>query len=159
MRDAISWVARECGAGSQATHMENVRRLHRLEIGMFERHIPLSLNRFAGGWDHRLCPLELHGRIPRVPPEFYGEGMGFGLKNLGTTFIRTVAKLFGEFLGKLIESYVNDMLVKSEEANHAEDMPAWFRIMRKCNLRLNPKKCTFSVRGGKFLGYMSPREG
>lgn len=31
---------------------------------------------------------------------------------------------------------------------------AYFKIMTKFNLRLNPKKCAFTVCGGKFMGYM-----
>lgn len=81
--------------------------------------------------------------------------MAFRLRNSGAAYIRMVAKLFVELLGKSMEAYVDDMLVKSrEEATHADDLSACFNIMTKFNLRLNPKKCAFVVCGGKFLGYM-----
>lgn len=86
--------------------------------------------------------------------------MAFGLKNSGATYTRMVAKLFGHLLGKNMEAYVDDMLVKSRvDSTHAEDLACCFEIMEKFNLRLNPKKCAFAVRGGKFLGYMVTQRG
>ncbi|VFQ82832.1 unnamed protein product [Cuscuta campestris] len=43
--------------------------------------------------------------------------------------------------------------------NHPADMRATFDIMAKYNLRLNPKKCVFAVRTGKFLGFMVTKRG
>lgn len=55
---------------------------------------------------------------------------------------------------------MDDMLVKSrEETSHVSDLAACFDIMTRFNLRLNPKKCAFVVRGGKYLGYMVTRRG
>lgn len=52
-------------------------------------------------------------------------------------------------------AYVDYMLVRSkEDQDHAADLSATFRVMERYNLRLNPKKCTFVVQGGKFLRYM-----
>ncbi|XP_019178800.1 PREDICTED: uncharacterized protein LOC109173935 [Ipomoea nil] len=57
-----------------------------------------------------------------------------------------------------MEAYVDDMIVKSRKAtSHVEDLREVFSIMKKFNLRLNPKKCTFAVDGGKFLGFMVTR--
>ncbi|XP_019172504.1 PREDICTED: aldehyde oxidase GLOX1-like [Ipomoea nil] len=81
--------------------------------------------------------------------------MPFGLKNAGATYTRMVARLIKDLIGKSMEAYVDDMLVKSrEETDHAKDLADCFSVMRKYNLRLNSKKCAFAVRGGKFLGYM-----
>ncbi|XP_019167690.1 PREDICTED: uncharacterized protein LOC109163402 [Ipomoea nil] len=86
--------------------------------------------------------------------------MPFGLKNAGATYTRMVAKLFKSVLGRNMEAYVDDMIVKSRKAtSHAEDLSEVFSIMKKFNLRLNPKKCTFAVDGGKFLGFMVTRNG
>ncbi|XP_019176175.1 PREDICTED: uncharacterized protein LOC109171578 [Ipomoea nil] len=86
--------------------------------------------------------------------------MSFGLKNAGATYTRMVAKLFKTVLGRNMEAYVDDMIVKSRKAtSHAEDLSEVFSIMKKFNLRLNPKKCTFAVDGGKFLGFMVTRNG
>ncbi|VFQ64914.1 unnamed protein product [Cuscuta campestris] len=43
--------------------------------------------------------------------------------------------------------------------NHPADMRATFDIMARYNLRLNPKKCIFAVRTGKFLGFMVTKRG
>ncbi|VFQ62021.1 unnamed protein product [Cuscuta campestris] len=64
-------------------------------------------------------------------------------------------KLFAPVLGRSMEAYVDDMIVKSKKATtHAKNFEGVFKIMERFNLRLNPKKCTFGVQGGKFLGHM-----
>ncbi|XP_019159996.1 PREDICTED: uncharacterized protein LOC109156598 [Ipomoea nil] len=86
--------------------------------------------------------------------------MPFGLKNAGATYTRMVAKLFKTVLRRNMEAYVDDMIVKSRNAtSHVEDLSEVFSIMKKFNLRLNPKKCTIAVDGGKFLGFMVTRNG
>ncbi|CAH9086678.1 unnamed protein product [Cuscuta epithymum] len=86
--------------------------------------------------------------------------MAFGLKNSGATYTRMVARVFQAVLGRTMEAYVDDMIVKSRKAStHADDLREIFAIMQKFNLRLNPKKCTFGVQGGRFLGYMVSRRG
>ncbi|XP_011083378.1 uncharacterized protein LOC105165921 [Sesamum indicum] len=70
--------------------------------------------------------------------------MPFGLKNAGATYQRFVNKMFGDLLGKSIEVYVDDMLVKSKRSqDHIEDLAQAFSIMRKYSMKLNPDKCTF----------------
>ncbi|KAL0292427.1 UNVERIFIED_CONTAM: hypothetical protein Sradi_6989800 [Sesamum radiatum] len=58
-----------------------------------------------------------------------------------------------------MEVYVDDMLVKSREEVHLKDLKHAFGIMRAYGMKLNPNKCTFGVRGGKFLGYMVSERG
>ena len=58
-------------------------------------------------------------------------------------------------MGKNIEDYIDDMVVKSKvEFKHVGDLGDIFEILRKHKLRLNASKCSFGVRLGKFLGYM-----
>ncbi|XP_019184851.1 PREDICTED: uncharacterized protein LOC109179827 [Ipomoea nil] len=84
--------------------------------------------------------------------------MAFGLKNSGATYTRMVAKVFKKVLGRNLQAYVDDMIVKSTEADlHIADLTEIFSIMRQFDLRLNPKKWTFEVHGGKFLGTWSQR--
>ncbi|CAH9083530.1 unnamed protein product [Cuscuta europaea] len=86
--------------------------------------------------------------------------MAFGLKKSGATYTRMVAKIFRTVLGRTMEAYVDDMIVKSRQAtSHADDLREIFEIMKEFRLRLNPKKCAFGVQGGKFLGYMVSRRG
>ncbi|CAH9082887.1 unnamed protein product [Cuscuta europaea] len=76
--------------------------------------------------------------------------MPFGLRNAMATFQRMIGILFKEVLGKIMEAYVDDILIKSKkkEADHVQDMEQVFTIMEGANMRLNPKKCAFAVRGG-----------
>ncbi|KAL2243755.1 UNVERIFIED_CONTAM: Retrovirus-related Pol polyprotein from transposon opus [Sesamum indicum] len=91
---------------------------------------------------------------------YYYNMMSFGLKNAGATYQRLVNKMFGDLLGKTMEVYVDDMLVKSKRSqDHIGDLAQAFNIMRTYSMKLNPDKCTFSVRGGKFRGYMVSERG
>ncbi|XP_022876923.1 uncharacterized protein LOC111395145 [Olea europaea var. sylvestris] len=79
--------------------------------------------------------------------------MPFGLKNAGATYQRLVNKIFTGLIGKTMEVYVDDMLVKSLEAeNHIVHLNNTFQILRRYRMRLNPLKCAFAVASGKFLG-------
>ncbi|KAL2240952.1 UNVERIFIED_CONTAM: Retrovirus-related Pol polyprotein from transposon opus [Sesamum indicum] len=81
--------------------------------------------------------------------------MTFSLKNTSATYQRLVNKMFSELIGKTMEVYMDDMLVKSKRSdNHLEHLKQAFAIMRAYGMKLNPDKCTFGVSGGKFLGYM-----
>ncbi|KAL2249921.1 UNVERIFIED_CONTAM: Retrovirus-related Pol polyprotein from transposon opus [Sesamum indicum] len=86
--------------------------------------------------------------------------MPFGLKNGGATYQRLVNKMFAQQIGKTMEVYVDDMLVKSQQPDeHLEHLKIAFAIMREHGMKLNPSKCTFGVAGGKFLGYMVSERG
>ena len=86
--------------------------------------------------------------------------MLFGLKNAGSTYQRMMTRMFELQLGKNIEIYINDMVVKSKMiSEHLGDLRAIFEILRKYKLRLNASKCSFSVGSGKFLGYMVTHRG
>ena len=81
--------------------------------------------------------------------------MPFRLKNAGSTYQRMITRMFEPQLGKNIEIYINDMVVKSKVVSkHEGDLRNIFEILRKYKLRLNASKCSFSVGSGKFLDYM-----
>ena len=57
-------------------------------------------------------------------------------------------------MGKNIEVYIDDMVVKSKiVSKHIWDLTNIFKILREHKLRLNASKCSFRVGSGKFLGY------
>ncbi|CAA0832670.1 Unknown protein, partial [Striga hermonthica] len=86
--------------------------------------------------------------------------MPFGLKNAGATYQRLVDKIFKEQLGRNMEVHVDDMLVKSkEELDHVRDLKETFLTLRRYGMKLNPAKCSFGVRSGKFLGYLVTKRG
>ena len=63
--------------------------------------------------------------------------------------------MFEPQLGKNIEVYIDNMVVKSKlESKHVNDLDNIFEILRRHKLRLNTSKCSFGVGSGKFLGYM-----
>ena len=64
-------------------------------------------------------------------------------------------RMFESQLGKNIEIYIDDMVVKSKVVSeHLGDIGTIFEILRKYKLHLNASKCSFGVGLGKFLGYM-----
>lgn len=86
--------------------------------------------------------------------------MPFGLKNAGATYQRLVDAMFEDQLGRNMEVYVDDILVKSTKAaTHLRDLEETFRTLRRYGMKLNPGKCAFGVRAGKFLGYMVKERG
>ena len=81
--------------------------------------------------------------------------MPFGLKNAWFIYQRMMTRMFEPQLGKNIEVYNDDMVVKSKVvAEHVGDLRSVFKVLRKHKLRLNASKCSFGVCLGKFLGYM-----
>ena len=86
--------------------------------------------------------------------------MSFGLKNAGFTYQQMMTKMFEPQLGRSIEVYIDDMVVKSKlVSEHVRDLMNIFEILRKHKLRLNASKCSFGVGSGKFLGYMVTHRG
>jgi len=86
--------------------------------------------------------------------------MPFGLKNAEATYQRLMEKVFSHSMGKSVEVYVDDMVVKSPSHHqHAQDLSTVFSALRQYNLRLNPDKCIFGVDRGKFLGFMLTQRG
>ncbi|GJW09011.1 reverse transcriptase domain-containing protein [Tanacetum coccineum] len=86
--------------------------------------------------------------------------MPFGLKNAGATYQRLVDSTFQNQIGRNLEAYVDDMVIKSkEETSLLADIAETFESLKTINMKLNPKKCSFGVEEGKFLGYMVTSEG
>ena len=81
--------------------------------------------------------------------------MSFGLKNARDTYQRLVTKMFRPQLGKTMEVYIDDMLVKSKQRpDHVTHMQEAFELLRAYDMKLNPSKCAFGVSAGRFLGFM-----
>jgi Reverse transcriptase (RNA-dependent DNA polymerase) len=81
--------------------------------------------------------------------------MPFGLKNMGATYQRMVNKVFHKQLGRNMEAYIDDMVVKSPSVvGHLADLKEAFSVMAAVNMKLNPTKSFFGLSGGKFLGFI-----
>uniref|UniRef100_A0A2N9EZG4 RNase H type-1 domain-containing protein n=1 Tax=Fagus sylvatica TaxID=28930 RepID=A0A2N9EZG4_FAGSY len=71
-----------------------------------------------------------------------------------------VTKMFKDQIGKTMEIYIDDMVVKSRlSQDHLKDLTETFRVLRLHKLRLNASKCVFGVGSGKFLGFMVSHRG
>nr|KYP44215.1 Retrovirus-related Pol polyprotein from transposon 412 family [Cajanus cajan] len=81
--------------------------------------------------------------------------MPFDLKNAGVTYQRLMDKVLVNQLGRNVEAYVDDMVVKSASINrHFDDLQELFDTIDKYQLKLNPEKCSFGVQVGKFLDFL-----
>ena len=79
----------------------------------------------------------------------------FGLKNAGSTYQRMVMQMFESKIGRNIEAYIDDMVIKSRKVKeHLANLGEVFLVLREHKLCLNAPKCSFGVSSGKFLGYM-----
>ena len=86
--------------------------------------------------------------------------MPFRLKNAGATYQRLMNKMFARQIGRNVEVYVDDMLVKSlREDKHLSDLQETFDTLRVYNMKLNQSKCVFRVTAGEFLGFMVSQRG
>ncbi|MCH84826.1 hypothetical protein A2U01_0005663, partial [Trifolium medium] len=55
---------------------------------------------------------------------------------------------------------MDDMIVKSAlEVEHEAHLNVVFNKVRRYNMRLNPEKCTFGIKAGKFLGFYLTERG
>ncbi|GJX53502.1 reverse transcriptase domain-containing protein [Tanacetum coccineum] len=80
--------------------------------------------------------------------------MPFGLRNAGATYQRLVDKALHKQIGRNLEVYVDDLVIKSRtEDEIVREIEETFKPLREINMKLNPKKCIFGVEEGMFLGY------
>ena len=86
--------------------------------------------------------------------------MPFSLKNAGATYQRLANIMFKEQIDKIMEVYVDDMLVKSKTAvDHVAHLSNTFAILRKYRMKLNLLKCASGVASRKFLSFMVNHRG
>uniref|UniRef100_A0A2N9G212 RNA-directed DNA polymerase n=1 Tax=Fagus sylvatica TaxID=28930 RepID=A0A2N9G212_FAGSY len=112
---------------------------------------------------NKACPKDLFPlpKIDQLVDSTAGhERMSFLDAFQGVTYQRIVTKMFSGLLGKTVEVYIDDMVVKSiKGTDHVEDLKQVFSILRRHNLKLNASKCAFGVGSGKFLGFMVTQRG
>ena len=65
-----------------------------------------------------------------------------------------------DHIGKNVEVYMDDIIMKSlEEEQHAKGLEQILTTLDKYKIKLNPEKCVFRVKTGKFLGFMISHKG
>jgi hypothetical protein len=86
--------------------------------------------------------------------------MSFGLKNAGATYQRAIQACFKRQLNKNVETYVDDVVVKTRNSNMLiADLEETFTSLREYRWKLNPNKCVFIVPSGKLLGFIISHRG
>ena len=82
--------------------------------------------------------------------------MPFGLRNVGSSFQRAIRITLDSQVGRNVEAYIDDLVVKSQDrATLLEDLAETFNILRTTRLKLSPEKCVFGVPAGKLLDVMA----
>jgi hypothetical protein len=86
--------------------------------------------------------------------------MPFVLRNAGATYQRCIQHVFGNHIGRTIEAYVDDIVVKTRKADDlVSDLRVAFGCLRANAVKLNPEKCVFGVPRGMLLGYIVSQRG
>jgi hypothetical protein len=99
-------------------------------------------------------------RVPRAVGLFEYVFMTFGLKNAGTTYQRTMNYIFHDLIDKLVEIYIDDVVVKSASVEgHLGDVRQVLERTRRFGLKMNPKKCAFIVLASQFLSFSVYKRG
>ena len=72
----------------------------------------------------------------------------------------TVTKIFRPLIGRTMEVYIDDMLIKTKERpDHTKHLQETFELLHTNGMKLNPLKCAFRVSSSKFLGFMVTQRG
>ncbi|GJR52454.1 reverse transcriptase domain-containing protein [Tanacetum coccineum] len=75
--------------------------------------------------------------------------MPFGLKNARATYQRLVDKAFQRQIGRNLEVYVDDLVIKSRtEEEIIRDITETFKTLRQINMKLNPKNAPSECKRG-----------
>ena len=162
-----------CGGEEEEWKVASICRLHRFEQGLPKRLILHASDRSVSGCNCGPSSDEFLGCLSRVHQiplalgdqektafitptrNYHYKVMPFGLKNAGSTYQKMMTRMFEPQLGKNIEIYIDDMVVKSKVVSeHIGDLGNIFEILRKHNLHLNASECSFGIGSSKFLGYM-----
>jgi hypothetical protein len=99
-------------------------------------------------------------RVPGAVGLFKYVVMTFGLKNAGATYQRAMNYIFHDLIGKWVEIYNDDVVVKSASVEgHLEDLRQVLERNRRFELRMNPKKCAFGISAGQFLVFLVHERG
>nr|GEY93226.1 reverse transcriptase domain-containing protein [Tanacetum cinerariifolium] len=161
------YVIREIHEGSCSMHAgprSIVAKVVRL------RYYWLTMHRDARDMVRKCSDCQIHRPVTRHPQQpltpitapwpFYKWGIDIAGPFSEGPGKRLMDKAFESQMGRNIEVYVDDLVVKSHtEAEMVRDIEETFRTLRKINMKLNPKKCSFGLAEGVFLGYVITPEG
>ncbi|GKA33042.1 hypothetical protein Tco_0719409 [Tanacetum coccineum] len=97
----------------------------------------------AGGWYHQIQMAEEDEEKTTFHTSqgaYCYTKMPFSLKNPGATYQQLVDKAFENQIGRNLEVYDDDLVIRSHKENEIlKDIEETFRAPRKINMKLNPK--------------------
>jgi ribonuclease HI len=119
------------------------------------------MDAYSGYNQIKMNPLDApHTAFMTNTCNYFYKVMPFGLKNAGATYQRLMDRVFAKQIGKNLEVYIDDMVIKTTDTGcHGEDLEEILSEVRRYDMRLNPAKCSFGVQAGKFLGFMLTNRG
>ena len=86
--------------------------------------------------------------------------MPFRLKNAGATYQRMIQTCLETQIGKTVEAYVDDVVIKTRHVKSLiDDLRLTFDNLRTYDIKLNPEKCLFGVPPEKLLGFIVSNRG
>jgi hypothetical protein len=86
--------------------------------------------------------------------------MPFSLRNVGATYQRCMQHVFGDHIGRTVEAYVDDIVVKTRKADDlVDDHRIAFGCLQANGVKLNPEKCVFGVPRVMLLGCIVSQRG
>jgi hypothetical protein len=86
--------------------------------------------------------------------------MSFGLQNTGAIYQRCMQHVFGDHIGRTVDAYVDDIVVKTRKADDlVSDLRVAFDCLQANGVKLNLEKCVFGVPRGMLLGYIVSQQG
>jgi Reverse transcriptase (RNA-dependent DNA polymerase) len=116
---------------------------------------------YAGYNQIKMAPEDGKHTAFRTPIGIYCyKVMTFGLKNAGATYQRAMTKIFDDLIHKIVECYVDDLVIKAMSyEEHLCHLEVVFDRLKDHAQKLNPLKCAFMVSSGKFLGFIVRHRG
>ena len=86
--------------------------------------------------------------------------MPFRVKKAGATYQRMIQTCLEKQIGKTVEAYVDDVVIKTRHVETLiDDLRLTFDNLHAYDIKLNPEKCVFGVRAGKLLGFIVSNRG
>jgi hypothetical protein len=122
----------------------------------------LSFLDVYSGYNQIRLKVEDKDKMAFITPHgvYYYMTMPFGLKNAGATYQRCMQACLKEQIGRNIEVYVDDIVIKTTKADSLlDDLRETFANLDRYNSKLNPKKFSFGVPIGQLLGYLISERG
>jgi hypothetical protein len=155
------------------------KEIHKLMVAGFIKEVfhpewlsnPVLVKKKGGKWRmcvdytgiNKACPKVPYPlpRIDQIVDSTAGyETLSFLDAYSGATYQRCMNHMFGEHIGRTVEAYIDDIVVKTRKASDLlSDLEMTFKCLRAKSVKLNPEKCVFGVPRGMLLGFIVSEQG